>query len=61
MRGEGCWDDPFVVGFMNISVEEGEMKPAVDPVYAVVGEDEEANIRKQESAPNLHYTPKKER
>lgn len=37
MARKGCWDNPFVMGLMDMFVQEGNVKPAVDPVYAVVG------------------------
>lgn len=41
MRGEGCGDDPLVVRFVNVLVDEWQVQPSVDPVDAVVGEQQE--------------------
>lgn len=38
MRGEGRRHDPFVVGFMQSLVDQRMMQPAMDPVYAEIGE-----------------------
>lgn len=42
MRGEWRWDDPLVVGLVNVLVEYGMVQSSVDPVYAVIGGQEEA-------------------
>ena len=31
--------DPFMMWFVDIFVEDGEMKPSVHPIYAIVGEE----------------------
>ena len=42
VRCERCWDEPFVVRFVKVLVEDGVVQPAVHPVDAVVCEEEEA-------------------
>ena len=42
MRGEGGGDNPFVVRFVDVFVDERDMQPAVKPVDAVVRKEEEA-------------------
>jgi hypothetical protein len=34
--------DPFVVGFVDVFVDDGDMQSSVDPVYAVISEEEKA-------------------
>ena len=41
VRCKGRGDDPFVVGLVEAFVEEGNMQPSVNPIDAVVGEEEE--------------------
>lgn len=42
VRGEWCRDDPLVVGLVNVLVEHGMVQNSVDPVYAIIREEEEA-------------------
>ena len=43
VRGEGGRYDPFVMGFVDVFVDEWVVLPSVDPVNAVVGEEQEPN------------------
>ena len=43
--GEGGGYDPFVVWFVNMLVDEGVVFPSVNPVNAVIGEQEEPKSR----------------
>lgn len=41
MRSEWSWDNPFMMGFVNVFVEEWNMEPSMNPVDTVVGEQKE--------------------
>lgn len=47
VRGEGGWDNPLVVWFVDVFVDGRVMFQSVNPVNAVVGEQEEPKIRFQ--------------
>jgi len=40
MRCEGRGDDPLVVRFVDILVEEGKVEPAMDPVNTIISEEQ---------------------
>lgn len=49
MGCEGGRDDPLMMGFVDVFVEEGDVKPTVDPVNAVIREYKEARSNNKES------------
>lgn len=52
VRGEGGGDDPLVVWFVDVFVDEWVVFQSVDPVNAVIGEDKEPNNQVSESEMN---------
>jgi len=40
MRCEGRGDDPLVVRFMDILIEEGKVEPTMDPVNTIISEEQ---------------------
>jgi hypothetical protein len=39
VAGERSWDDPFMVGLVDMLVHEWEMQPSVDPVDTIIREE----------------------